>query len=55
MMTARKHPLYLIFQWHMHQPFYKDELSGDYLLPWTRLHATKDYTDMAWHVFVSIL
>lgn len=47
---ARQVPLYLIFQWHMHQPFYQDALSGEYLLPWTRLHATKDYTDMAWHL-----
>jgi len=47
---ARKHPLYLIFQWHMHQPFYNDQLTGEYRLPWTRLHATKDYTDMIWHL-----
>ena len=47
---ARQQPLYLIFQWHMHQPFYRDPLSGEYLLPWTRLHVTKDYTDMAWHL-----
>jgi len=31
----------------MHQPYYKDILSGDSLLPWVRLHATKDYYDMA--------
>jgi len=49
-MKERTHPLYLIFQWHMHQPFYKDALSGAYLLPWTRCHITKDYTDMAWHL-----
>ena len=47
---ARTHPLYLIFQWHMHQPFYKHPGTGEYLLPWTRLHLTKDYTDMAWHL-----
>lgn len=34
------------FIWHMHQPLYKDRLSGKYLLPWVRLHAIKDYLDM---------
>lgn len=34
------------FLWHMHQPFYKDLWSGEYKLPWTRLHALKDYTGM---------
>ena len=36
----------LCFVWHMHQPFYKDLLSGEYRLPWTRLHALKDYYGM---------
>ncbi len=31
--------------WHMHQPVY--ELEGTYLMPWVRLHAVKDYLDMA--------
>ena len=39
-------PLYISFLWHMHQPFYKDPLTGLYRLPWTRLHGTKDYLDM---------
>jgi len=30
----------------MHQPFYKDLWSGEYKLPWTRLHALKDYAGM---------
>src|SRR5271170_1309563 len=34
------------FIWHMHQPLYKDRLTGKYLLPWVRLHAIKDYLDM---------
>ena len=38
--------IYLCFLWHMHQPFYKDLLSGEYKLPWTRLHALKDYYGM---------
>ncbi len=35
----------LVF-WHQHQPFYKDLLSGEYRLPWTRMHALKDYFGM---------
>ena len=38
--------IYLSFVWHMHQPFYKDLVSGEYKLPWTRLHALKDYYGM---------
>jgi len=34
------------FLWHMHQPFYKDLVSGEYRLPWVRLHALKDYYGM---------
>lgn len=39
--------LNLAMVWHMHQPLYKDNLSGKYLMPWVRLHAIKDYLDMA--------
>src|SRR4030042_897445 len=39
-------PLYISFLWHMHQPSYKDPLTGLYRLPWTRLHGAKDYLDM---------
>lgn len=42
--------LYLNLYWHMHQPDYRDCLSGEYVLPWTYLHAIKDYTDMAYHL-----
>ncbi len=38
--------IYLCFLWHMHQPFYKDLITGEYKLPWTRLHALKDYYGM---------
>ncbi len=34
----------------MHQPDYRDYASGDFILPWTYLHAMKDYTDMAYHL-----
>ena len=37
--------LSIAIYWHMHQPVY--ELEGTYLMPWVRLHAVKDYLDMA--------
>ena len=48
MSTPRRLPVVLL--WHMHQPQYKDALTGQYVLPWTYLHAIKDYTDMAAHL-----
>src|SRR3954462_1329932 len=38
--------LRVIVLWHQHQPFYKDLVSGEYKLPWVRLHALKDYYGM---------
>ena len=40
----------VVLLWHMHQPQYRDALTGQYILPWTYLHAIKDYTDMAAHL-----
>lgn len=40
------HSLSLIFIWHMHQPYYKDPLRGEYAMPWVYLHGIKDYYDM---------
>ncbi|MBP1594666.1 MAG: glycoside hydrolase, family 57 [Acidobacteria bacterium] len=42
---ARK-PLCVAILWHMHQPDYGNEESGEIYLPWTRFHAVKDYYDM---------
>ena len=42
--------LNVVICWHMHQPVYNSRLSGDYYLPWTYLHAIKDYVDMAAHL-----
>ncbi|MEN2986270.1 MAG: glycoside hydrolase family 57 protein, partial [Thermodesulfovibrionaceae bacterium] len=36
----------LAILWHMHQPYYFDPIKGKFMLPWVRLHATKDYLDM---------
>jgi alpha-amylase/alpha-mannosidase (GH57 family) len=38
--------LRVIVLWHQHQPFYKDLVTGEYRLPWVRLHALKDYYGM---------
>jgi alpha-amylase/alpha-mannosidase (GH57 family) len=38
--------LRVVIVWHQHQPFYKDLVTGQYRLPWTRLHALKDYYGM---------
>ncbi|WP_218081110.1 glycoside hydrolase family 57 protein [Anthocerotibacter panamensis] len=40
-------PLYVALIWHQHQPMYKSALTGKYLMPWVRLHGTKDYLDLA--------
>ena len=40
-------PVRAIFLWHLHQPEYRDALTGQPLLPWVRMHATRAYTDMA--------
>ncbi|MES9855759.1 MAG: glycoside hydrolase family 57 protein [Sedimenticola sp.] len=42
--------LNVVLCWHMHQPPYQDEHDGDYKLPWTYLHAIKDYVDMVAHL-----
>ncbi len=36
----------LVVLWHMHQPQYRDPETNAYVLPWTRLHALKDYWGM---------
>ncbi len=38
--------IHLMLFWHMHQPFYKDLVEDSYAMPWTRLHAWKDYYGM---------
>lgn len=40
--------LYVALIWHQHQPVYfKDPETNVYVRPWVRVHATKDYLDMA--------
>jgi len=40
-------PLYLAFVWNQHQPYYKDTSQKKYIMPWVRLHAAKNYYQMA--------
>jgi alpha-amylase/alpha-mannosidase (GH57 family) len=42
--------LELLFLWHHHQPDYRTAADGRAELPWVRLHASKDYLDMAEHL-----
>ena len=44
---ANKDVLYLNLVWHQHQPLYYKDADGIYTRPWVRVHATKDYYDMA--------
>lgn len=45
-----KNKLNVVLCWHMHQPWYRNGLEGEYRLPWVYLHAIKDYSDMAMHL-----
>lgn len=40
-------PINVVICWHMHQPQYQDQFTRQFHLPWTYLHAIKDYVDMA--------
>lgn len=46
-MISQSKKLSIAFYWHMHQPVYQLSPTGDFLMPWVRLHAVKDYLDMA--------
>lgn len=37
-------PLKVALLWHQHQPYYKHD--NEFILPWVRLHAAKDYYDL---------
>ncbi len=38
--------LHVAFLWHFHQPYYADPATGQFALPWVRLHAVRDYVGM---------
>jgi alpha-amylase/alpha-mannosidase (GH57 family) len=43
-------PVDLVLLWHHHQPDYRRPRDRRAVLPWARLHASKDYLDMARHL-----
>ena len=45
MAPAQGSPLNFAMIWHMHQPLYKNILSGRYEMPWVRDHAPEEYLD----------
>jgi alpha-amylase/alpha-mannosidase (GH57 family) len=45
--TGSEDVLYVNLIWHQHQPQYYKDADGYYTRPWVRVHATKDYYDMA--------
>jgi len=47
MADVRHEKICLALVWHMHQPHYENPFTGQFELPWVRLHGTKDYYDMA--------
>jgi len=45
--AAEKAPLNLAIVWHQHQPMYWNRLTGEYELPWVRVHGVQEYIDSA--------
>lgn len=39
--------LFVALVWNQHQPFYLDTEKNEFIMPWVRLHAAKDYYQMA--------
>lgn len=48
--ASKKEALNFVLCWHMHQPWYRLGIDGEYKLPWVYLHAIKDYEDMVTHL-----
>jgi alpha-amylase/alpha-mannosidase (GH57 family) len=40
----------LALVWHQHQPYYPDDVAGENVMPWVRMHGVKDYWGMAMHL-----
>ncbi|MFI3300904.1 MAG: glycoside hydrolase family 57 protein [Candidatus Gastranaerophilales bacterium] len=45
-MMSQYKKLSIAFYWHFHQPIYQLSPNSDFVMPWVRLHAIKDYFDM---------
>ena len=39
--------IHLAFVWHQHQPYYRNLVNGECLMPWVRLHGIREYIGMA--------
>lgn len=46
-MMSQTKKLSIALYWHLHQPVYQLSPEGDFLMPWVRLHAVKDYFALA--------
>ncbi len=42
---AEKAPLNVAIIWHQHQPLYLNRITGEYELPWVRVHGVQEYVD----------
>ena len=42
---AEKGPLNVAIIWHQHQPLYLNRITGEYELPWVRVHGVQEYID----------
>ncbi|MBO7672118.1 hypothetical protein J6S88_01790 [bacterium] len=45
-MAGKLKKLSIAFYWHFYQPVYGIKKDSDYIMPWSRLHAVKDYMSM---------
>ena len=45
-MVGKAKKLSVAFWWHFYQPVYRISKNEDYIMPWSRLHAVKDYLSM---------
>ncbi|MEZ0289885.1 MAG: glucodextranase DOMON-like domain-containing protein [Sulfolobales archaeon] len=41
-------PIYVVFIWHYHQPWYYGENDSYFILPWVRMHSVGNYFKMAY-------
>ncbi len=45
---GQQQPLYVMFIWHYHQPWYYNENETGFILPWVRMHSVGNYYKMAY-------
>lgn len=46
--TESSEPLYVMFIWHYHQPWYYSANESYFILPWVRMHSVGNYYKMAY-------